>query len=396
MASSGDEASMILAAILVIAVALVLTVLAYLAYLASPRGRMDQALEDRLVSRSAGSRWSVRIGVVVLIAVALLGTDHLISRPARCARCHQGSGHISSLEVSEHADTSCMSCHRAVGPLSPARQAVTYTRWMVVYGVTKEPPRPSAGSVDSAACLRCHSDVTRGTTQRDGVRVRHSDFLEAGWQCRECHNGIAHPGVVIEPTEPSMDKCLYCHDGETASTACEGCHPDEAGRYTVAAHELPKIESIDEARCYECHDEREECLWCHGVTMPHPTGWSPSEGGPGNSGSHARPGFVDKDVCWRCHYSEGIFEPSWGTEQGCTCHPQDMTLMHGGRPWVDEHWRQATGSKPGQFADCYLCHSSQKFCANCHPASYASRYDPRVGEDRYTREVPLPPEYLDF
>ena len=254
---------------------------------------------------------------------------------------------------------------------------------------------PVPGSVEDAACLSCHGYVATETTERKGVRVRHKDFLELGARCRDCHNSTAHPNAVPEPSSPEMADCIVRHDGETVSADCEMCHPGDPLQYTASSEELPKVQDLDTSNCYGCHDEYAECLFCHGQTMPHPPGWGPADAVQGRSGDHANEGFLDRESCYRCHYSPGgIFEFSADNCQPCHTTPGPM---HGGAPWVAEHGLQATGQRGGELSDCYTCHPSQDFCAGCHPASYAELYAPIGGADSYRRDFPKPPpEYFDY
>lgn len=396
LSGGGEVPPLAMMAFATVAVLLIVVIVAYIIYLRTDRGALDALIEDRIARTAPASVWPVRITIALLVAGTLLGADQYLAQPSQCAECHQDGTQAEALAASPHAGISCMRCHRAAGPEGLARQAVTYVRWVAVYAATQESPDVRAGSVEVRACLRCHQDVG-ATLVSNGIRVRHSDFLAAGWACRDCHNSVAHPEAVQEPTEPSMDKCIYCHDGEVAPTDCDLCHPDEPGEFTVDPESLPKVRGLDTGQCYACHDEPSECLFCHGASMPHPADWMPDPA-TSTGGTHARAAFVNREVCWRCHHPEGeVFEPSYSGEMGCTCHEPEAPLgvMHGGRAWVDEHWRQATGRKTGLLAECFNCHNNN-LCSNCHPASYEELYAPRPGKDDYRRDVPLPPDYLDF
>ena len=45
-------------------------------------------------------------------------------------------------------------------------------------------------------------EVREETLERGGIRVRHSDFLDVGFGCRECHNSTGHGELVLQPSEP--------------------------------------------------------------------------------------------------------------------------------------------------------------------------------------------------
>ena len=378
-------------------VALLIVAIVYLVSMTTPQGRLDALLDERAsrTRRSPASRWTLRLVGVILLLAAVAMTSNYLGEPSQCARCHGDSPQQIALAESAHAGVDCMSCHRKTGFTGPARTALTYARWVYTYAAVDERPDPVAGSVEDAACLSCHGYVTTETTERKGVRVRHSDFLELGSRCRDCHNSTAHPNAVQEPSSPEMADCIVCHDGETVSADCEVCHPGDPLQYTASGEDLPKVQDLDTSNCYGCHDEYAECLFCHGQTMPHPPGWGPEDAPPGLPGDHANAGFVDRDSCYRCHYSPGgIFE--FSADNCEPCH-ETPGRMHGGEPWVAEHGLQATGQKGGELSDCYTCHGSSGFCAGCHPASYAELYSPIGGADNYPRDLPKPPaEYFDY
>jgi hypothetical protein len=137
--------------------------------------------------------------------------------------------------------------------------------------------------------------------------------------------------------------------------------------------------------------------------MPHPEGWSSEDGRWGRSGVfHAREGFADRELCWRCHFSnDRPFErPAsragfLSTSDGCTCHGA-FGPMHGGEAWIAEHGLQATGRKTGELAECYMCHDGRYFCDMCHEPSMKERYNPRNGPDNYRRDEPRPEGYWDY
>lgn len=393
----GDAGRIILLLVVLVVIAFVGTLIALLVYSRTPRGRLDALLDERADGRDR-SVWIARLVPVLIVLAALLLFDTQAGKPAQCLRCHTQVDYAGVLAETSHGDLDCLDCHGSVGIAAIPADAATYARWMFVYASEKSEPEPRAGSVTADSCLACHSDIVRGVVERYGVRVRHSDFLEAGSTCRECHNSVAHGDLVLQPTEPAMNTCVVCHDGLTASNDCAYCHVVDPIEIGAAVRNLPKRNELNTGNCYACHDER-PCLQCHGVTMPHPEGWATQEGMMGEGEFHARDGFVDREVCWRCHYSgdrpfqrpqnRGAFME---TEDGCTCHGA-FGIMHGGTGWVREHGLQATGRKPGVYAECYACHDRRYFCDMCHEPDVKDRYAPRPGADAYRRDVPLPEDY---
>jgi len=383
---SGILLPLVFIAVFIILVTLVL----YALYMRTPKGRVEALLEERAV-RGDTNRWPMRLTVVLVIVAGVAFLSYQMDRPSQCASCHTEVDYAATVAESPHSEVSCLSCHSQPGAVGRISAVATYARWVFVYGSTKSEPQPQSGSVSSDRCLSCHSEITSGVTELNGVKVQHSDFLDTGVGCRECHNSVAHGDAVIQPSEPAMNKCLMCHDGETASSECDVCHVDDPATFASRASSLPKVNNLDTGNCYACHEER-PCLTCHGSTMPHPADWGPNENGPGLSGSHPYEGFKYRERCWRCHFApERPFRPA---DEGCDCHGI-FGQMHGGEAWVDEHWRQATGAKPGAEAQCFDCHG-QFLCDQCHPASYRELYDPVVGYNNYERDIPYDPDYWEY
>lgn len=384
----------LLLAIVVVVLAAVGVVL-WLAQRSTPKGKLKALLDDRAQSAvSTGDDatvWVARITVPLILLAALFAANVYMARPTTCAQCHGGSTYSDSLGETAHAAVGCMRCHTPAGALGTVRQNVTYVRWLATYGITKSEPEPDPGSVDSGACLRCHAQVRSGVIESRGIRVRHSDILETGAACRDCHNSVSHPGVAIEPSKPSMDYCVTCHDGSRAPSDCETCHiKDSALRPdTGRGYSKLKVSSAWDV-CYRCHNEK-PCLSCHGVRMPHPPGWSPNEPGGGGLG-HARDGFTKREVCWRCHFAKD--KPFQPAAEACSCHGI-LGRVHGGEVWVREHGPEAVGQRGGTNAECFACHT-QTLCDSCHPPSYRERYAPNPSAPRSPGYVEPVDPLLDY
>lgn len=371
VASSGGQGLLVGFAVLLI-VGTIVAIALYVFYSRSPRARVAAMLRESASSVDAqASRWAIRLLVPAILIGALFAADAYFSRPSTCASCHREGGYQKALKASPHSSVACMECHAPSGPGSFVRRQATYSRWVAVYGVTKKAPEPRPGSVDSGSCLECHGNVSSGTVVSNGIRVRHSDILDAGGECGDCHNTTAHPGAVKRPSEPSMDQCLPCHDGTKASAECSSCHVKDVA-FTPATKRgyAPRKLADSWDSCYRCHEEK-PCLKCHGVTMPHPPGWGPDTRTFKGAG-HAREGFVNREVCWRCHYAKG--KPFQPAEEACRCHGL-LGDFHNGKAWIKEHGLEATGQRGGANARCFDCHG-QDFCDLCHDASYRKRYNP--------------------
>jgi hypothetical protein len=404
----GSTASGVAAAVVVALVALVVfgAVAAVLRVLRanSPAGHLEALLSQR-VARRRPSRWLVRLVPVASVLALLVLFGGSMGLPAACSQCHRDDREATALASSAHKGVACMACHGLRGAAGPARQLVTYARWLTVYSVTQRDPAPAGAFVDANACLACHSGIAK-TVVSHGIRVRHSDFAAGvvrgpgpGVACGQCHNSTAHGTSMTRPTVPTMGGCVLCHDGTKAPAACPTCHVQDLGlAYTPTKH-LPKVlitPQAESSSCYQCHAEK-PCLTCHGVTMPHPPGWVRAPGVASGPNLHARPGFANRDVCWRCHYSgKQVFVPSAASCSGASgsCHGL-LGSMHGGKAWIAEHGLEATGRKTGTNAACYDCHATD-FCSMCHTDSFAKLYNPKVGPDHYKRDIPPSPQDLRY
>lgn len=383
----------IIAVVIVLVVGIIVGGVVYFTYLVSPKGRIDTILKES-AARDRRSVWIARLALLPLVLIALIGTGSYMGRSSECGRCH-GAARAAALARSSHRNVGCIACHGDQGLAGPVRQIVTYARWVSVYALTRERPKSTGADVDERACITCHQKIASSTVTRNGIRVRHSDFLAAGNRCADCHNAIAHPDVAARPSEPKMSNCLACHNGEIASTDCEVCHVrDPVLRRLPKGKGFAKVslgEEEWENSCFKCHNPA-PCTRCHGLRMPHPPGWA-RKGGADEPNLHARVAFTNRQVCWRCHFKgRDVFSPN---PQACSaCHEPGMaTKMHGGPVWVQEHGLEAIGKKTGVFAACFACHSTT-LCGDCHRASYSKRYRPKTGPDNYRRAVPLDPALI--
>ena len=385
--SAGGASSAVLVVGILGVASLAIGAIAYIVHLYSPRGRLEMLLESKAPRRG---RWAWRlVGLALLMALPFAVEAGMSTRVA-CSVCHARSGEAKQLAKGPHRSTSCAGCHASRGVTAPVRDTLNYTRWVVSYAVSARPAAAGATTarVDSAACFGCHGDIRSGTSTHNGMRVRHSDFIDSPGSCLECHGDVGHR-TGATAAGPTMNQCLPCHDGKKAPSACGTCHVrDLAAASAATKGERPPVQRIT-PRCYGvCHKES-TCLRCHGTTMPHATDWGPSHDASGAvvSGGHARVGFASREICWRCHFKKG--KPLVPADEACSCHGV-LGSMHGGRPWVKEHGLEATGKKSGELAECFMCHSAT-LCDNCHPKSFKALYNPAIGPDDYPREVPRTP-----
>jgi hypothetical protein len=249
--------------------------------------------------------------------------------------------------------------------------------------------------MESSQCTQCHGP-NRAFTPTPGIIIDHAVHAENDVACAICHNRVAHPeefeltlaGNAKHEDFMEMTACFRCHsqEGATPPGACAVCHPadfelkpashtqpgfyskggDSAGHARLAfegrestgtaradepgspgkeAHLAP-VSEID--YCGTCHAEV-FCTDCHGVPMPHPSGFK--EG-------HGEAGKADAKACANCH-AKGDGVHTSGTEFCDSCHHEGSDST---RTWISQHFEAVR--ERGASA-CFECHQST-YCAACH------------------------------
>ena len=208
----------------------------------------------------------------------------------------------------------------------------------------KEVPKLNgAPDVENGSCIRCHKRTVSETTSANGIRVRHSDFVEGGERCAVVprrdgaprhadHRDHADDGLVHHVPQ-RQDSVLRVRDLPLSRTLPP----------TPISRRSARSRSRATSRAATGATSRQPCNSCHGTTMPHPEGWMSSTGYPG----HAREGFANRDSCFRCHFEGGTPATPPTSRAAVTGCSGTSTV---GQPWVKEHGLQATGQKPGQFS----------------------------------------------
>ncbi|MBI4733971.1 MAG: hypothetical protein HY779_04025 [Rubrobacteridae bacterium] len=75
-------------------------------------------------------------------------------------------------------------------------------------------------------CRVCHNgpNVFGKIIRKNLLITSHKEFLEAGYECSNCHSSSIHGTSSSFQTQTTMEKCLACHNNVTASGKCEVCH----------------------------------------------------------------------------------------------------------------------------------------------------------------------------
>lgn len=294
------------------------------------------------------SRRSIVAVVVVAVLLGFLSGPVSLAVPASCSWCHASSGVYDQWRASSHADAACQRCHVDRGRLAGLGNSVALASesWRSVFGG----PGDTAWVPDEA-CLSCHPSIGEEEAfTTGGLRMSHVGLSEGGYQCMECHRDAAHavrPGRLPEPT---MSTCTRCHNNVAVSGACEVCHSEKRG-----ADEARRVDAEwakthgenwqalhgmgDLATCTVCH-EPEKCEGCHGMPLPHDSGFAATHGGLA---------AVSKEPCYACH-----------TTAFCdSCH--GMEMPHPGS-FLPEHSSVAEGYEDPL---CKRCHTVAN-CNECH------------------------------
>lgn len=341
-------------------------------------------------------------GLLTIFVVMAIGFATL-TNPAACSTCHVISKEYDSFLTSTHNvdGVTCQDCHVKPGIFNYFvynLRSLTHVYTLVADTYEK----PIVTYVGVANCVKCHpkeeieQDVIVGN-----IRVNHKGLREAGMQCMTCHSDVVHGDAVPVGSRPignKMSICGRCHNGVIQPRTCSICHvggvPEGTAKVEITAQisgknctechrtdfcsgkchngvTMPHIANWPQmhgkeviasphgaATCANCHQKKDPtfCISCHGLKMPHESGWE---------GSHGPKAQKDPTVCAKCH----------GTNSCNNCH--GLTMPHPAS-WQSTHGATAKSNS----ATCSKCHSSS-FCTNCHGVSLphssswlTTHYDP--------------------
>lgn len=183
---------------------------------------------------------------------------------------------------------------------------------------SNERSRPDAG-----ICNNCHltdpKPLVRGPEATPALHFNHRAHADRGVECAQCH-----PQGAL-PTEAD---CRSCHNGDTAPSTCNTCHPVGP-------------------------DGRLRTAWPRGQLKPatgalaHGTDWVQQ---------HALPAKTEPATCDACHTPRDCSTCHQGRLRPVEIHPADYILSH-----------PAEARRRSQT--CETCHRPQTFCRGCHAQS---------------------------
>lgn len=188
------------------------------------------------------------------------------------------------------------------------------------------------------ACLYCHEadqiPSSWPTAERE-YRFSHQYHLQQfDLECSQCHGGIGKEGIGAR-TLPLMDECLTCHNGKVAPRDCEACHTLERRRLRPPTHQMDwerehgRVARLADRSCFPCHTI-DNCQECHegGILLEGPS-----------------PGERQTSFGAELEGSAGLI----------------LQRVHG----LNYRFLHASEAR-GKRSDCFVCHETEDFCADCH------------------------------
>jgi nitrate/TMAO reductase-like tetraheme cytochrome c subunit len=289
---------------------------------------------------------------IALLLVVPWITFILASSTSICGTCHATSKQYKSWQNSKHASTNCMSCH--LRPGFGGRFLLFFEIFSNLAKTLNNHNVAEVVFVDEDNCLACHDRIIDDVITKDNLRVSHSEIINAGWRCVDCHANVGHQSFTVGArlSTPSMDKCITtCHKSKhNAATNCRICHlrkprvkPTNITTMGTLAHNKnwDKNHGMNAlSTCRVCHNKH-FCRDCHFVNIPHESNWPDK---------HGKKAITYSGSCNQCHKAKFCNN---------TCHA-NVSLPHS-LPY--RHTKEAN-RKPGP-GRCIVCHQRQN-CVDCH------------------------------
>jgi nitrate/TMAO reductase-like tetraheme cytochrome c subunit len=170
------------------------------------------------------------LGLTVILVIGILAFSGAsfwwTSRPSFCNRCHIMTPYIQAWEQSPHKDVNCEACHMQPGFFGFLGGKIAALQVVANYIQGNYTDSSFNAAVMNSSCLQCHEDIMDGVIEANGLYMDHASAIKNGSKCMYCHSTVAHGSSVGIGSRnyPSMDTCMVCHNGQTASSKCETCH----------------------------------------------------------------------------------------------------------------------------------------------------------------------------
>ncbi len=312
--------------------------------------------------RTPWRRVRLAAGIAVGVLILLVAVDFATSSPRLCASCHELTPRVDSWSESAHSAVACVECHQTPREwyelpieLVDRGRLLAHDTLAHLEGDFEDPVETAtagAEPVSDDVCLQCHSP-NREATSGYRILIDHVEHAERNGSCVSCHVRTAHPLETRGRALSLMTQCFTCHDSAEeaeASGECGLCHPADY-ELLPASHETEwrashgDVARYDLPQCEMCHVES-FCSDCHGLEMPHPSGWDQEPNG------HVTAVEQDRVVCTPCHGEQ---------PDSCTmCHHTAYNPARG--TWLGQHFLTVRQSG---YTNCEDCHTLA-FCAYCH------------------------------
>jgi len=335
---------MVLAVIIVIVLILVLTIVMIVSAVMSRQDRYAlvdskgkevselpeedaKALAVRDYRRS-WKRYSMVLTIIVGLFLVLICLGAGTSTSTYCKACHGNDKKVAVMQSGVHSNLSCVQCHEGGGTFARYTTNVVQRVGHLLTGITSHSQPTGYSSVPANACLNCHNKTVTGdavATNLGGntIAMSHKEPLAASMQCSRCHNLTTAKSPVA--SRSTMNTCLVCHNGNTASSECSTCHVNSPSLSIISSGPSPAnadqlISADPKTQCYVCHEkDAATCDGCHGLRLPHPDDFQNT-----HPTAVARYGL---SLCFKCHNTKDTSAgAASGGAQPCTeCHTQDPT-----------------------------------------------------------------------
>ncbi|MDR1775229.1 MAG: hypothetical protein LBS17_02030 [Actinomycetes bacterium] len=266
---------------------------------------VEYVVKEQLEKPKDRMRKYYSAGTMLIILFLIWLTAGAITQVDRvCLTCHLASGtdavaaHVKKTDGDPHQKTRCVQCHESYGTFASLTTGMPGRFAHIIVGTFQKTDVPGYQTTSDYACGRCHAGSTeQGQVYGNVVRMSHYEPFAAGMSCLQCHT-LSSENQKITQQVTGMQECLKCHDGQIAPVGCKTCHL--TGVY-AGVNDQPSPENAQnltssvpaDRHCYECHATK-GCDNCHGLRMPHPSGYADSL----HDDDVARLGIK---TCWNCH-----------------------------------------------------------------------------------------------
>ncbi len=251
----------------------------------------------RYTTALKGALFAAVVALAAFFVVSGLTVGVIATTMPGCEVCHLRGEFAADTREGGHPGIECGRCHGADSVPTRFTFAVQTLFGMMLPVVPAEGRAVSA--VEDRVCLSCHAGVITQIVVSRGYRIDHQ-YCAEGRRCTDCHSGTSHGESVRWLRTTQMEQCLECHPADHVRRTCDMCHDDRTPRERLGigmwrvTHGAGWVDAHgmgDNQTCAGCHT-REYCVRCHGIPLPHESGYLRI---------HSGPAISDAATCDRCH-----------------------------------------------------------------------------------------------